>query len=204
MENNNNSDDLKKEVDRLMKIKGEERGGAPVRYMADFILKEEGEEGLKQLEDTIAEFGYPIELRKVKPNDFYPLGLGTVLYLVSKKLFNYDDKKLQEMSRFKAKYPALIRFLMGYFISLERFLKESPKLWRRQYTVGEFKVIEYNKEEKYIISRLKNFRIHPTHCQALMEVFSTLLQMIVKSPVTCEETKCVHREDEYHEFLTKW
>ena len=66
MKNNNSFGTLKKEIDGLMKIKGKERGGAPLRYMADFILKEEGEEGLKKLEDTIAEFGYPIELRKVK------------------------------------------------------------------------------------------------------------------------------------------
>ncbi|GAI52915.1 unnamed protein product, partial [marine sediment metagenome] len=31
-----------------------------------------------------------------------------------------------------------------------------------------------------------------------------IIQMIVGSKVTSEETKCVHRGDEYHEFLLKW
>lgn len=192
----------KEELDELMKIKGEVRGVA-IKGEMDFVLKEEGKEGFKKLKDTMEALGYPIEYRKIKPMDFYPLGLHGTVQLAIKRLFNWDDKKFQEMGRFEAKTSLITRLFMRYFFSSEKIVEEAPKMWREYFTVGDLKIIEYDEEKGYSISRLENFRIHPIQCQVLIGYFSSIVQMVIGGRVIGEETKCVFRGDEYHEFLLK-
>ena len=194
---------LKEELEELMKIKGEIRGVA-IKGEMEFILKEEGKEGLKRLEDQIADLGYPIKYKEIKPMTFYPLNLYGVVQLVIKSLFNFDNKKFQEMGAFEAKISLIARLFLKFFFSSERMIREAPRMRKRYLTVGELEVIEAEEEKKYIILRIENFRFHPIHCQILKGFISTIIQMIVNSKVSCEETKCVYEGDEYHEFLLRW
>jgi hypothetical protein len=194
----------KKEFDELMKLEGEAKG-VPFKTEANFILKREGGQGLKKLEDTMAKLGYPIKYRKMRSMNLYPLGLLAVNLLAIKRLFNYDNKKFQEMGSVEAKTSSLIiRLFMKYFVSIERAAKEISKMWRKHYTTGDLKIIEYDKKKKYAILRLKDFRCSSLFCQDLIGYFPSVLQMIIGSKVNCEEVKCIHRGDEYHEFLLKW
>lgn len=193
----------KKELNELMKIEGETRG-AGIKDVLRFILKEKGEEGLKKLEDAMAKLDYPIKFKRIKTIEFYPLAWYTVIQLVAKRLFNFDDKKLEEMGRFNAKFSLIFRFLMKHLLLLKRAAKEVPKMWRRYYTIGDLKTIEYDEEKKYVILRLENFRVHSLFCQIFKGYFPAVLEIIVRSKVTCEETKCPFRGDEYHEFLLRW
>lgn len=192
----------KKELDKLMKTKGKTIGVA-IREHKEFILKEKGEEGLKKLEDIIVGLGYP-EYRKIKTMSFYPVGLYALTLIVVKGLFNFDDKKFEEMGRFNAKLSIIIRFFIRFLVSLDRAAKEVPVMWRRYYTVGSLRTMEYDEQKRYAILRLESFNLHLLHCQVSKGYFSTILKMIVKNPVVYEEGKCVHRGDEYHEFLLKW
>jgi hypothetical protein len=192
----------KEEFDELMRIKGKTAGVA-IREHKAFILKEKGREGLKKLENTIVGLGYP-GYRKIKPMSFYPVGLYALTLMVVKRLFNFDDKKFEEMGRFNAKLSIVIRFFMRFLISLDKAVKGVSKMWRRYYTIGSLRVIDQDERKRYGILRLENFNLHPLHCQVSKGYFSTILEMIVKKSVICEETKCVHRGDEYHEFLLKW
>jgi len=194
---------LEEEFSELIKLEGEIRGVA-IKSDLDFILKEEGKEGLKKLEYTITKFSYPIKREEVSTMDFYPLGLEAITFVAIKRLFDWDDKKFQEMGSSEAKRSLVIRLFMRYFYSIERFSKEVPKIWREYFTVGDLEVRELNREEKYVILRLENFRCHQLHCQSLMGYFHTIVQMIIGSKASCEETKCLHRGDKYHEFLLKW
>ena len=191
----------KQEFDELMKIEGEARG-LGFQTEAKFVLKEEGEEGLKRLDNQMAKLGYPYS--KIKTMDFYPLGLLAVNMLVIKRLFNYDDRKFQEMGKFEAKSSLIIRLFMKYFVSLKRVAKESPKMWRKYYTVGDLKVPEINQGKRYIIIRIENFSLHPILCQILIGYFQSIVKMVLRDETTCEETKCVFRGDECHEFLMRW
>ena len=193
----------KEELNELKNIKGKARGMA-LKAVLEFILKEEGEEGLKKLEDTIAELGYPIKYRKMKSMEFYTLALKAVILVASKRLFNYDDKKFQKMGSFGAKLPLVVRRVMKHLFSLERISKESPKIWRTYFTAGDFELVELNKEKRYMVVKLEGFRVHPIECQYLSGLFSVIAQMIVGKEATCQETKCPFRNDEYHEFLLKW
>jgi len=193
----------KKEFDELMSLKGEVKGSG-IKTHGEFILKEEGGEGLKKLEDVILELGCPIKLREVKSTALYPFGAEAVVLLAIERLFHYDDKKFQEMGMFHAKSSLIIRLFMKYFVSLERVSKEISQIWRRYFTIGDIEIVEFDEEKKRIILKMINFRFHPLHCQVLKGSLSTLLQMIIGCKITAEETKCIYRGDECHEFLLKW
>ena len=193
----------KEEFNKLINLKGKVRGMA-VKGYGDYILKEKGEKGLRKLEKTITNLGYPIKYKKIKTMGFYPLGLEGISLLAIQRLFNFDDKKIQEMGRFQAKFSIVIRLLMRYLVSIEKAAKGASKMWRSYHTSGDLKITELNKEKRYAILRIEDFRILPIHCQNLIGYFSTIVQLIVKSKVTCEEIKCPFRGDEYHEFLLKW
>jgi len=193
----------KEELDKLMKIEGEVRG-VGMKGGEEFILKEKGEEGLKQLEEAMAKLGCPIKYKEIESTHFYPLGWEAVTFLVFMRLFNFDDEKIQEAGGFLTKTSLFLRLFMKYFVSLQRMIEEVPKIWRRSYTVGDLKVVEFNEEKRYVVLRLENFRVHPFYCQVFIGYFQSVLRMIVRGEPSCEETKCVFRGDPYHEFLLKW
>ena len=192
----------KEELEEIKKIKGEVRGVA-FKENIRFVYKEKGKEGVKKLEDIIVKLGYP-EYRKIRQMSFYPLWFLTFTMLVLKRLFNFDDKKFQEMGRFNAKFSIIIRVLLKHLVSLDVATKAAPKMWRKYYSVGDLKTVEYDEKKRYVILRLGNFRIYPFFCQVFRGYFSTVVEMIVKSNVTYKETKCPFRGDDYHEFLLKW
>jgi len=193
----------KEEVEKLMKAEGEVRG-VSLKNTSDFIIKEEGEEGLKKLEKAMTEIGQPLEYEEIKAMQFYPLGLFALYLLVIKRLFNYPDEKIQEIGKSNAKLSLVIKLFMKYFFSPQRVLKEVPKMWRKYYSVGKLSVQEFNEEEKRAILRIEDFSLHPVWCQDLAGFFSSMVQMVVGSEAKCQETKCTHRGDPYHEFLVKW
>lgn len=194
----------KEEVNKYMNFKGEVRE-ASFRAYGKYILKEEGKEGLKKVEDIMAEAGFPIKYRGIKIMKFYPLGYQALTTEIIKRLFNWDDKKLEEMGRFSAKLPFVVRlFIMGYFFSIKTVIKETPRLWRENFTIGTLRITELDEERKYAILRLENFVFHPLYCKVLQGFFSGISELVIKNPITCEETKCIYRGDEYHEFLIRW
>ncbi len=193
----------KEEFDRLMEVKVKVRGNGP-KNIANFILKRKGEVGLKMVSDTINRLGYALNYEKMRGLDFYPIGLVAVSLLISQKLFDFGDEEFQQMGELDAKSTTLTRIFIKYFVSLDKAVKAAPTMWRTYNTAGDLRVVEYNKGKKYIILRIENFVLHPLHCQYLIGYFRGVIQMIMGTADVCQETKCVHRGDEYHEFLLKW
>ncbi len=194
----------KEKVEEYLRFKGEIRGVGLKNY-AEFILKEDGEEGLKELEETVAKYGCPIKYKELNTMDFYPIGYQAVTIAAMKDVLHYDDDKFYRLGGFQPKISLIIKLFMRYFISLDRLAKEVPKMWRKYYTVGKLEVLELNKEKKYMKLALRDFPCHPTQChQTLRGYFPSVLRMVVKGEVSCEETKCVHRGDEYHEYILRW
>ncbi|MBZ9572355.1 hypothetical protein KJA15_03430 [Patescibacteria group bacterium] len=136
----------KEEINELMKIKGE-ISGRIIKAAREYLVKEKGEEGMKKVRDAMTKLGYPINYRKIKSTDYYPLHLTTLTLLISKRLFNFDDKKFQEMGEFESKSSIIIRIFLKYFVSLEKLLKEAPKMWRKYFSIGDLKIVERNQEK---------------------------------------------------------
>jgi len=192
----------KEEFDGLMKIEGEARG-AGVKGEMKFIFDEEGAEGLKRLEDTITKLGYPLKYKEIRGMSFYPIGLEAVVLLAIKRLFNYDDKKFQKMGKRLAKYPLVVRLFINYFSLTEETLIKNLKMWRKAFTIGNLKVVEFNLEKRHVIVRLEDFKVHPLFCQVFIGSITSTLELFTKTKIACEEVKCVFRGDPYHEFLFK-
>jgi len=192
----------KKELDELKKIEGEVRG-AGLKDMLEFILKEEGKEGLKQLEDVVESLGYSLKYKDIKRMDFYPLVLLVVLFLTIKKLFNYNGKKFQAMGRFCSKSSVMLRLFMKYLGSIDQVVKEAPTMYKKYFTIGSLKIMEYDKKKKYVIGRVESLILYPAQYQYLTGYFSSVVEMVTKSSVTCEETRA-YKDGKYHEFLLKW
>lgn len=193
----------KEELEELKKIKGEVRGVA-LRDDAEFIFCNKGEEGIRKLEEAMACFGYPIKYKEVRTMDFYPLSMDAVNLVLIQKLFDFDNKKIQELGSFLARASFILRLFMKYFGSLATVAKEAPRMWRKNYTIGDLEVKDFDEKKKYAIIRLREFRLHPLYCQVFTGYFTNVLQMILKRKPLCEETKCMFGGDEYHEFLLKW
>ncbi|MBD3208299.1 MAG: hypothetical protein GF370_02520 [Candidatus Nealsonbacteria bacterium] len=191
------------EIEKLMELPGTVRGAGMKSY-GQFILEKEGEEALKKLEKEMASLGHPIEYRQLRTMDLYPFGLEALTLISIQKLFDYGPEEYREMGRFEMKVSLLIRLFMKYFISLERVIDEFPKICRKHFSVGDFKVKEFNKEEKNLTVRVEDFYFHPLHCNVLMGVFLEALRMIMKKDVEGKEIKCIYKGDDAHEFIFHW
>ena len=203
--NNNIIEEItaKEDFNWVMKLKEEARG-IGLKIGTTFILKEEGEEGLKKLEDTMLKLGYPIRYKEIKPMSFYPLKLLYLTFIVSQKIFNYDSKKFQEVGKYESKFPLFMRLYMKYFVSLEKLEKTASRIWRNHYMSGSFKVIETNEEKRYIIARIEDFPLHPYHFQFLLGFFPSMLKTIIGKEATCEGKECPGSEGKCHEFVMRW
>ena len=74
-------------------------------------------------------------------------------------------------------------------------------MWRKYFTVGNLRAVDYDEKKRYVIMRLENFRLHPLHCHILIGYIPTILQMVIGFKPSCRETKCVFRGDEYYDFI---
>jgi len=193
----------KEEFKELMNIKGLSRG-LVLKPSLEFILEKEGKESLKKVEKIITDLGYPLKHNKINGMNFYPAGLKAVVLVIMKRLFNYDDNRFQELGKFSAKLPLLIRVFFRTFLTFKKMERNVEKMWRAFFTFGDLKMKELNREKGYLILRLENFNFHPLECQPLVGIFSTFYKIMINKEITCEETKCIYRGDEYHEFLIKW
>jgi len=193
----------KEEFDEFMKIKGNVRGMS-LKNIAAFVLKERGEKGLRELEDTITNFGYPLKYRQIKTMAFYPIGLDPFMMVVAKKILNFNEEDFKKLGEFSAKSAIIVRLFMKYLLSVRKVADNVTEMWKKYYTVGNIKTVELNEEKKYMILRVTDFNLHSAHCQVLEGYFPTVIQLIVKKKVHCKETKCFFRGDNYHEYLLKW
>ena len=190
-------------IEKFMKIEGETRA-ISIKGDLEFILYKKGEEGLKKLEDELEKFGHPIKYKTLEDMSFYPVGLEALTFLASKKLFNFSEQDFIEMGKFNSKVSLIVRLFMKYFVSLDSMAKEAPKFWKKYYTRGELKIVELDKEKKHAVARIENFELCPCHCYTMKGYFISVVKMILGCPVSCEETKCTFRGDEYHEFTVTW
>lgn len=190
-------------LNKIMSLKGKVRG-VVIRDGIEYVLKEKGQEGVQKLEEAMEQAGYPIKYQEIRLNDFYPIGYQALTLELIKRVLGFDKKEFQKMGEFTPKFSILIKIFMKYFISMDRLAKEVPKMWKKHYTVGNINILEMDQEKKRGTIRIENFECHPLHCQSLVTYLPTIVQMVIGEKVECKETKCVHRGDNYHEFLLQW
>jgi len=194
----------KEEVEKIVQIKGNVRGGV-IQANATFIQKKKGEEGLRAIEKKMAELGCPRKFEEIKVGEWYPESLSVLTILVAKDLFNWGEKDIFEMGSSAPKYSFIAKTLIRYFLSLKRFVMEVPNYWKKHFDFGELEAFELNEEKRYIILREKEYKFHPLMCFYHAGYYLRIAQYVIKSEkITIKETKCVFRGDPYHEYIIKW
>lgn len=194
----------KKEVEKLMKIKGNVRGEG-ILTDVEYVRFRKGEKGVKLLEEKLKELDYPLKFKEIKSLEWYPVWLDIFKILTIKEIFGWTDKDIFEMANFAPKVSFLVQMLIKYFLSAQRSFEESPKYWRQHYDFGELEAHEFNGKEKYMVFRVKKYKTHPIMCIICAGYFLRMAQFVLKSKeVTIKETKCIFKGDSYHEYIIRW
>lgn len=193
----------KEESKRIAQIKGRVRG-VGIKNIAEFIRNEEGEDGIKKLQESITKVGFPIDYSQMRNISFYPLRLLHITLIGIKKLFNYKDEKFQEMGVYQVKTSMMLRLFSKYLLSLEKAAQEVQKMWRAYFNVGKIEVTEINQEKGQAKIKLSDFPLHPLHAQFLLGYFATVLRMIVKTDTSCKKISSSGKDNGTHEFLLEW
>ncbi|MBD3208733.1 MAG: hypothetical protein GF370_04770 [Candidatus Nealsonbacteria bacterium] len=193
----------KETVESLMNSEGEVLGIGP-KSDFEYIKHRFGNEGVEKLEAELERLGHPLKHHTLKDRKFYPIGTQGLIVTAMRNVFDLSDEDFQEVGEFSARLPLIMRVFMKYFFSIETVAREAPRMWRRYYTKGDFKVSEIDKEGKKAVIKISDFNLTPILCETFKGYFRGVVQMVVKGKATCEELKCPHRGDEHHEFLIRW
>ena len=76
---------------QLMKAEGEGRG-VHFKNDAEYILKKEGPEALKKVEEETERLGFPIKYGEIKTTGFYPAGLRAISLLAIQQALGWDEE----------------------------------------------------------------------------------------------------------------
>ncbi len=188
-----------KEVERLMGIDTEVKG---IGITDDFsyVKETKGKKFSQKMEKAIQGLGIDFNLKKLKPMEFYPVGLEGLGLLAAHKIAGLSEDEIREMGSHEPKESLIIRLFLKYFASLDSLSKNGDKMWSGYYTKGKLSVPETDEAKGRAIILLKNFKLHPLHCRMLEGYLATLAGMVVSSKVKCRETKCPFNGDEFHKF----
>ncbi len=191
----------KKEIKELKKIKGRARG---ITLKTDFKYIA-SQKKVKEVEKIIKKIDPEFDYNKIEDTKWYPLWWRMLSLLVIKDVFGWEDKDIIEMGRQAPKNSFIVKIILKYFVSIEKTLKEGSKYFSKHYYPGVFEPLEYNKKDKYVRYRLKNFESDPIICVYFLGYFETVGKLGNQGkPTTVTEIKCASKGNKYHEFMTKW
>ena len=194
----------KEEIDRIMKVKGRISGAVFKEYY-HFILERKGEKGVREVEKRLKELGYSINFKKASTFKWYPMAFSCVVLLVVVEVFGEDISVSFDIGYEAPSYSLIAKLLMKY-VSIEKIVKESQKYWRKYIDLGNLKCADFNKEKKYTVMRLENFRkFHEVTYAYIKGFFVRIFEMVTKSKnVKIEQTKSLFKNDPYDEFKINW
>lgn len=200
-----------KEIKKIMENPEQIKGSA-FKGELEYILKKKGEKGLKAVEKKTEELGYPIKYKEMQDTKWYPIGLKMISFYAFLTTFNWGKKELVEIAESSVKVSYIVKFFMRHFASPGKIFKvAAPRLWKRYFSTGSLEASDFYNIEKgggggQGILRIKNLKIHPFYCLYLGYFFIGIAKLTDPrlKEVKIEETKCMFRGDDCHEYLLKW
>ncbi len=193
----------KEEIERVKNIKGDVRG-AVFKTDKDFILKEGGEEKLKEVEERISSFGHSLKYNEVGEMEFYPFTLRVFSIIAIKEVFDFDESQIKEMGKKAPKVSFVIKFFTKYFLSPEKTLSKIEEIWAKHSTTGKVKAKEINEKEGFAIFSFSENEFHPLYCKYLSGYLEGAISMALQKNVIVEELSCGYSNSGIHEFKAKW
>ena len=198
---------LKEEFQKLKidEVKGKMIGLALENHF-NFILKKEGQEGVKKVEEGLEALGYPIRYKEIRNFQWYPRIMDEAIYFVIKRVLGWDDERFRESGKWGAKISFITRIMMKYFVSIEQVFREVGNYWRKYYNLGILEPVEINLKERYLIIELKDFPlICPEHCRYWEGYFWQVgAYVLPKKSLKLWETDCIFKGGNSHRFKAIW
>lgn len=191
----------------ILKKKGDIRGTA-FKSIADYIVKQKGEDGLRAVELLVEKWtSKDFETKNIKSMAWYPISWGALFVLASQEVFSWNESEIRKMGVNGPKVSILVKLFFKLFPSIEKLAEQIPNFWRKNYTTGEIKVISFDEQKKYLIFRLYDCFFHPLLCKFIEGFSETAFQLssASHSKVKVSETKCSFKDGTpYEEYLVKW
>ncbi len=194
---------LQETADRLKNFPGKVKGEV-FRTHADYIRQKEGEDGVRRVEEKMAELGAPILFEEMKPFEWISEGMSSLTIVVAKEVFNWTEEDIFEMGRFAPKFSFIIKVMIQYLVSIESLLNNAAKYWNKHFDFGSIEV-DSDTENKKATVRERGLDTHPLVCLYHAGYFKGLCEFAIKSKnITVTETACTHKGAEYNEFVIQW
>jgi len=187
-------------LEKAEKMKGEIIGSS-LKTDREFIIEEEGREGLKKVEEEMEKIGYPLKYEKIDKYKWYPIQQDFLSLYLTQKIFNWDIEKVREWGRWGAKTNFIIK-LMARMVNKDTISKLSSKYWRRYYTVGEIE-FKLNYKERKGTAIIKDFIIYDVHAHFLEGYFYQIMCLMFPSKNLKVEREKIKGED-MCEFILSW
>lgn len=201
---NTNNMIIQKELANIMRLPGKVRG-VVFKTDAEYIRSKEGEEGLRNVQEKLKEWGCPIPYLEGKNTEWYPIGLRALSILAAKEVFGWGDEVIFDMGHAAPQYSFMVKFLMRYFLTLRKTYEKSPEYWPTHYTIGKLEAPDYNEKEKYFVLRLRDFTLHHALCPYYAGYFLRIAEFAsTYSNMRVEERACSHKKSSAHEFVVRW
>lgn len=184
-----------------MKMKGGTKG-SEFLTLAHYVRERYGEEGLKLLEQRMAELGYPLSFKEIRPAHWYLEAHNVLAILVAKEIFGWKD--LFEFGYHSPLFSFGVKVFIR-FLPLSLFASQVPKIWRKFLDVGNLYISKIDEKEKFLIIRLENYLFHPEMCLYYAGFFLRIGEFVIKGKnFTIKEISCPYRGGDAHEYLVKW
>jgi len=195
--------DYQKITKEILSVPGNARGDLLLNAIA-YIKQQEGNLGFEKIKKELNNLGCLIDFENINRLDWYPKNINILIYFLCTEIFKWEKKDIFEMGRFAPKIALITRIIAKYLISAEKALQEASKNWKKYVDFGSAEISETNIKEKYAIIKIHNYKFHPVACWYLEGFFVGLLGLAVEGEKTIEETKCMHKNSPYHEFIIRW
>ncbi len=197
---------LKKEIKELKKLPGEQRG-EHIKYYIDYVKKQEGEKGFKELKRFLKkEMDFDISGVEEKANmEMIPEIYPQIFFVAAARFFNWSEKEIFELGKAASSVSATIRVFIKHFLSMEKTAREGVGKWNRNFTRGKMELKDFDKENRNLTIALKDFEAHPFLCINLQGGIAKMVELASGSDqVKIKEVKCMNQGDDHHEFYIEW
>lgn len=193
---------ISKEKLNAIKRKKGEIIGLSLKKDREFVLEKEGKEGLNRVEKEMGKIGYPLKAKDIDNYKWYPVQLDSLFLLLSKNIFDWDEKTMKEWGKWAAKTHFLARIMAKFFISRKKLTEMSVRLWRKYYTHGTLSV-EFDENKNSGIAEIKDFLLIPSHRLYLEGYFYQIASLVISSrKLRIEQIK--DKNEKNHRFKITW
>ncbi len=194
----------KEEADRIMAIPGHCKG-LVIMANLDYTRAKGEDKAIRQIENRLEELGYPLGLNQIKPMESYPDAISVLIILLIKEIFHLNDREIFEMGGAAIRVSPFIKIMSRYFAPLEMIFNQAPKNWKKYFDFGRPEIAEYNKDKKYVVVKVHDYKLHPVTCLYHTGYFAEVARMSTgRKKIEARETKCMHKGDSYHEYYISW